>query len=226
MLFSTRRVTYRFLISIAACLIGVAVIAIGVTINSLRQDAITDATAEAGNIATVLAEQTGRSVQAIDLVMTELQERFDVMGLNSVEELRERASVIDVHYLLRERAARLPQADIVTVIDADGWIDSSSRNFPSSKTNVRDRDYLSYFRNEENRGIFISDLILNRVSGFQTIFFSRRISGSNGQFLGIILVGVRLSYFQHIYESITSLRNLSFLFLRKDGTVLVRYPDP
>ena len=36
MLFSTRRVTYRFLISIAACLIGVAVIAIGVTINSLR----------------------------------------------------------------------------------------------------------------------------------------------------------------------------------------------
>jgi hypothetical protein len=72
-----RRVTYRSLICIAAGLIGLAVIAIGVTINSLRQDAITDATTEAGNIATVLAEQTSRSVQAIDLVLTELQERFD-----------------------------------------------------------------------------------------------------------------------------------------------------
>lgn len=226
MAFSTRGVTYRFLICIAAGLIGLAVIAIGVTINSLRQDAIADATTEAGNIATVLAEQTSRSVQAIDIVMTELQERFDGMRLNSTDEFRERSSSFETHTLLRERVARLPQADIVALIDADGRINGSSRNFPSSKTNVRDRDYLVHFKNDANHGIFISDLILNRVSGHQTLFFSRRISADNGQLLGIVLVGVKLSYFQHIYESITSLRNLSFLFLRKDGTVLVRYPDP
>ncbi len=224
--FFTHRVTYRFLICIAAGLIGLAVIAIGVTINSLRHDAIADATTEAGNIATVLAEQTSRSVQAIDIVMTELQERFDGMRLNSIDELRERSSSLETHNLLRERVARLPQADIVALIDADGRINGSSRNFPSSKTNVRDRDYLVHFKNEANRGIFISELILNRVSGHYTLFFSRRISADNGQLLGIVLVGVKLSYFQHIYESITSLRNLSFLFLRKDGTVLVRYPDP
>ena len=76
----TRRVTYRSLICIAAGLIGLAVIAIGFVINSLRQDAIADAKREIGNIAAVLAEQTSRSVQAIDLVMTELQERYDGMG--------------------------------------------------------------------------------------------------------------------------------------------------
>ena len=226
MLFSTRGVTYRFLICIAAGLIGLAVIAIGVTINSLRQDAIADATTEAGNIATVLAEQITRSVQAIDLVLTELQERFDGMRLNSTDELRARSSSFETHTFLRERVARLPQADVVALIDADGRINGSSRNFPSSKTNVRDRDYLSYFRNNANNGVFISDLILNRVSGHHTLFFSRRISADNGQLLGAVVVGVKLSYFQHIYESITSLRNLSFLFLRKDGTVLVRYPDP
>ena len=41
-----------------------------------------------------------------------------------------------------------------------------------------------------------------------------------------MLTGVKLSYFEHIYNSITSLRNQSFLFLRSDGTVLVRHPDP
>ena len=73
--------------------------------------------------------------------------------------------------------------------------------------------------------MFISDLLLNRVSGFHTVFFSRRITGGNGEFLGIVLVGVRLAYFRHIYNSLTSMRSLSFLFLRSDGTVLLRYPQ-
>ena len=74
---SENRVPYRSLICIAVGLIGLAVIAIGATISSLRQDAIADAFTETGNIATVLAEQTSRSVQAIDLVLVELKERFE-----------------------------------------------------------------------------------------------------------------------------------------------------
>ena len=105
----TKRVTYRSLICIAVGLIGLAVIAIGFVINSLRKDAIADAKAETGNIAAVLAEQTSRSVQAIDLVMTELQERFDGLGLRSVEEFRERADKLDMHYLLA-RARGAPAA--------------------------------------------------------------------------------------------------------------------
>src|SRR5262249_61696130 len=42
---------------------------------------------------------------------------------------------------------------------------------------------------------------------------------------GVVSIGVEIGYFRHIYETITSLRNQSFLFLRKDGTVLVRHPD-
>src|SRR5262249_31799220 len=48
---------------------------------------------------------------------------------------------------------------------------------------------------------------------------------SAGEFAGVAVVGVELAYFRHAYDSIISLRNRSFLFLRKDGTILVRYPD-
>jgi diguanylate cyclase (GGDEF)-like protein len=58
------------------------------------------------------------------------------------------------------------------------------------------------------------------------MFFSRRLSDAEGNFAGVALVGVKLAYFQHLYNSITSLRNQSFLFLRRDGTVLIRHPDP
>ncbi len=222
----TRRVTYRSLICIAVGLIGLAVIAIGFVINSLRADAIADAKAETRNIASVLAEQTSRSVQAIDLVMTELQERLDSLGMRSVEEFRARYGAIDTHYFLRERLARLPQADVIALIDANGDTLVSSRGWPNAPFNAGRREYFSYFSSGERYGIYISELLQNSISGHKTVFFSRRLSADDGRFLGIVLVGVKLSYFQLIHDSLVSLRDLSFLFLRKDGTVLVRYPDP
>ncbi len=221
----TRRVTYRSLICIAAGLIGLAVIAIGFVINSLRQDAVADAKREIGNIAVVLAEQTSRSVQAIDLVMTELQERFDSVAIRNVAEFRERTVGIDTHHMLRERLARLPQADVIALIDANGDTVNSSRSWPIAPFNASERDYFRYFKSGEQYGIYISELLLNRITTHKTVFFSRRLSADDGQFLGIVLIGIKITYFQHIYEFLTSLRNLSLLFLRKDGTILVRYPE-
>ncbi len=63
-------------------------------------------------------------------------------------------------------------------------------------------------------------------AAIRNIIFAKRITGPNGDFIGVVLTGMKLSYFQHIYNSITSLRNQSFLLLRSDGTVLVRHPDP
>jgi len=46
----------------------------------------------------------------------------------------------------------------------------------------------------------------------------------NGEFLGVVLVGLGVSYFQSIYNSTTPLHDQSFALLHPDGTVLVRYP--
>lgn len=70
-----RNVKFDSLICMAAGLIGLAVFAIGLTIWTLRSDALNDAATSTDNIATVLAEQSSRSVQAIDLVLIDLQER-------------------------------------------------------------------------------------------------------------------------------------------------------
>jgi hypothetical protein len=51
----------------------VAVTLIGFTVWTLRSDAIRDESSDIGNIATVLAEQTSRSLLAVDLVLTEIQ---------------------------------------------------------------------------------------------------------------------------------------------------------
>ena len=74
------RSRFRFLIAIAAGLLGAAVLAIGLTVWWLRADEIGDATRDTGNLATVLAEQTNLAVQSIDLVLNEIQERLENLG--------------------------------------------------------------------------------------------------------------------------------------------------
>jgi len=220
------RISFRGLISITLALIGLAVLAIGATIMALREDTLREATSDTANIATVLGEQTERSVQAIDIITSDIADRFGNLGAGiSPDAFRDLLRNRGTHALLVERLGHLPQTDFMALIDRDGRIANTSRTWPTSYNDVSQRDYYIHAKDNTGRQLFISDLLRNRISNERNIFFSKRINGPNGEFLGIVLTGIKLSYFQHIYTSITSLRNQSFLFTRTDGTVLVRHPD-
>ena len=226
MLSSLRRVSFRGLICIALCLIGMAAMAIGATVLALRQDALTDAANDVNNIATVLSEQTAQSAHAIDIITSDVAERFSGTGSKSYEEHRETMRSLPAHRLLVERLSRIPHTDFVALIGRDGQLLNTSRTWPAPPATVTDRSYYIDALKNNGRHLFVSDLIHNRLTGERNILFSKRITGPDGDFIGVVLTGIKLSYFQHIYHSITSLRNQSFLLLRSDGTVLVRYPDP
>ena len=220
-----RRLTFRGLICVALGLIGLAVVALGVTIWTLRDDSLREARNDTANIATVLAEQTDRSVQAIDLVATEISDRFESYGSLEPDAYRRLLQSEASYDFLVERLSRLTQADAIALMDKEGRLANTARIWPAPKTDVSDRDYFQHARNSTDKTLFVSDLIVNRVSGEHSLFFTKRISGPKDELLGLVLIGVKLGYFQHIYNSITSHRNQSFTLLRNDGTILVRHPD-
>src|SRR5262249_34704599 len=55
--------------------------------------------------------------------------------------------------------------------------------------------------------------------------FNKRINARNGEFAGIVSVGVETKYFANVYESVGSVSGQTFLLLRRDGTVILRYPE-
>jgi diguanylate cyclase (GGDEF)-like protein/PAS domain S-box-containing protein len=226
MLVDNPRNQVRSLIAVAVGLVALAVVAIGLALWGLRSDAIEDATNETGNIATILAEQTSRSVQVVDLVLSDIQERIAA----SHPALRDDQNALlgdkALNALLNERLARLPQAAAIAIVDANGKLVNTTRAWPTPSANLADRDYFNHFKTTADSGLYVSRPVKNAVNGEPTIYFSKRISGSAGRFDGVLLIGLNLKHFHDIYDSITSLRNQSFLFLRKDGVVLVRHPDP
>jgi diguanylate cyclase (GGDEF)-like protein/PAS domain S-box-containing protein len=223
---SIHHVTFRRLICIALGLIGLAVIAIGITVWALRGDAIRQASTEANNIASVLAEQTSRSFQAIDLVATDIEEKFSTQGpVDYASYIKSLESEDTWNYLIQQHF-KLPQVDVIGLIDRDGFPVNNTRSWPSPQVNLYDREYFQYQKNNINVGLHVSALLRNRVSGEPSLFLSKRLQGENNQFLGIILITVKLSYFEHIYNSTASIQNRSITFLRNDGKILLRHPDP
>jgi diguanylate cyclase (GGDEF)-like protein len=223
----TRQLAFRGLIVTAAALIALAVLATVLTIVGLHDDATQDAERDAGNIATVLAEQTAHSVQAIDVALIELQGRVAASGVGTPEEFRTHFGTQGTFNLLKEFQIRLSEADVVSLIDAEGHVINNSRAFPSRSTlDLSDRDYFQHARTVFSTALFVAKPLTNRFNGGRAVVFSRRLESASGTFLGVAVINVEIGYFRHVYESISSLTDQAFLLTRSDGVVLVRHPEP
>ena len=221
---SNRAFVLRAIIRCSFVCVAVAVTLIGFTVWTLRSDAIRDESNDVGNIATVLAEQTSRSLLAVDLVLSEIQDHLRHIGIASADDFRTGLRDRETFGFLRERLAGLLQADVVTLADSQGDIVNLSREWPAPKVNISDREYFRHFAKTRDDKMYIAAPVSSRVSGHPVIFFSKRISGPDGSFLGLVLVGLDPTYFRNIYESITSLGEQTFELVRSDGSILVRYP--
>lgn len=210
---------------IAVALLGAASLAIGLTVWWLRVDAIDDATRNTGNLATVLAEQTNLAVQSIDLVMNEVQKRLENLNVRNQDNyglLQQDKTTFDS---LTDSLSHLSQAALISLIDKNGRVVVVTQKWPTPPIDLTNRDYYQHFKDNNDKGIYVGKPVHDHTTGLETIFFGKRINDSNNAFLGMIVVGVRTTYFQRIYNSIRSLPDQSFLLLRNDGTVILRYPD-
>src|SRR5665647_709683 len=217
--------TFRKLFVVAIGFTCTAVLSIGLAIWYLRVDAIRDASRDTGNLAGVLAEQIANSIQSIDLVLTEIKGQAESRGARASNEFDRVLRGEDTYQFLTERLSRLQQADFIGLLDKNGRIINTTKQSPSPGNDVSYRDYFQHFKNNNDKGMYIGNSDVDHLSGAQVIFFSKRINGANNTFLGVVTIGVRITYFQHIYESIKILPDQLFLFLRSDGTIIARYPD-
>ena len=219
------RNSIRGLILVTVGLIGISVLALGATIWSLRSDATEQAMRDSEHIATILADQTEHSVAAIQSLLTEVQERVAALHVEKPDDLSRLAYTEEMYRFLKDRSSLLPQADVITLQSSDGALVNSTRAWPRAQANFYDRDYFQHFLAVDDPNVYISLPMTSRLAGTRVLYFNKRLNSENGEFIGVVSVGVEIGYFRHIYESMTALGERSFLLLRRDGTVMVRYPD-
>jgi diguanylate cyclase (GGDEF)-like protein len=199
--------------------------AVGITIVQLRDDAIQAAIADTTNIATVLSGQFARSIQSVDLVLNDVRTRIQELGYGESRDMRRTLDTRNFHDALRERLARLPQASIIAVTDEHGKIIVTTARWPVPGINISDRDYFKELQAATDDKLSISLPFVNVATGVNTIAYARRLVGNDGNFIGMVFVGMNTEYIRSVFDSVGALQDLNFALLRADRRLILSYPS-
>jgi signal transduction histidine kinase/ActR/RegA family two-component response regulator len=183
------------------------------------------------DLSLIVAEQTRQSVKASDLVLRAITDRVEEQSIENEEQFAALMSTKEVHDMLRQRAAGVPQIDVATVIGLDGkvlnftrWWPAADRAPPYAKIDLSDRDYFKAQFFDPKLDVYISAPVENRGTGSWVFYLSRKIRGKSGKILGVAITGLRVDFFVDFYHAITGDSSRSISLFRQDGILMARYP--
>jgi len=219
----SRVVRQVWIVGVALALL--TLIGAGLTIWDMHRRALQEANDEARTLGIVLAAQTTRYVEVIDLLLREVQAHSRELDLRTPDAFERGLTGEATHRYLVAQMKNLPQAHALSLMDADGNLLNTSRDLsPLPQVNVADRDYFQYARDHADSGLVVGAPDISRSSGVMSIFLSRRISGPDGGLLGVVIATVDVNYLVDFYQAISRERRFAVTLARTDGVVLARYP--
>jgi PAS domain S-box-containing protein len=207
----------------AVCLMALTVFAAVSAIWNLRDRVEKETQAGLGRIALVIADQTSRSFQSVDLVLKGLIHRIQRASAADGLAGRDLASKA-LHDYMAGEIANLPQVANLILMDASGNYSNSSQVWPVPAMSLAHREQFKHLRDNIDAGLFVSEPVKNKIDGAWTIYLARRLSDRNGAFLGVAQAAVRLKHFEDFYASVSLGEGGSIALLRRNGMMLVRYP--
>jgi hypothetical protein len=171
--------------------------------DNLRDRALRESERDLQNTALIIAEQIDRSFQAVDLVQSSVIDKIRALGIASSEDYARRMSGEDVYQMLKMSTSGVTEIYALSLINADGRLINFSRSWPVPEIHVGDREFFNALKFHPQLTSDISAPGHNRTDGAWTIFLGRKVTTANGEFLGIILGAVELSYFEKLFSSVS-----------------------
>jgi diguanylate cyclase (GGDEF)-like protein len=127
--------------------------------------------------------------------------------------------------MLKASTSGLVQIYAVSLINADGRLINFSRFWPGPELSVADRDFFIALKANPEMTSYVSQPLHNRTNGAWTLFLVRKVTAANGEFLGLVLGAIELSYFDKLFASVSLGKGSSIALYRNDGGLLTRFPQ-
>lgn len=208
---------------VASILMALAVFAAAATILSLHERVKRNTTASLGRLALVIADQTSRSFQSVDLILKEITDRVAAPPDGVTRQLSLEGNLM--HRFLAHKAVGVSQVANLILIDAEGNFVNSSLTWPVQSMSLADREQFRHFRDNATRDLFVSEPVRSRPEGTWTVYLARRLEDPDGRFLGVAQAAVRLRHFEDFYKSVSLGEGGTIALLRQDGVMLASYPE-
>jgi diguanylate cyclase (GGDEF)-like protein len=203
-----------------------AAIAIGATLmaGNFRERALQNSERELQNAVLLLARHFDQQLEDLEVVQKDLITFIHDNGIATPENYRHRMSAADIHIMLKSKMEALAYTGSLNVFDADGILINSSTAAPLPRVSIADRSYFQIFKSSPYSPEMLVAPVFSRVTGHWTIVLVRKITGPNGEFLGVIGRGVEPATFEKFFASVALGEGAAIAMHHRDGTLLARYP--
>ncbi len=202
------------IISSVATVIGFSAICANVMLDMRRgEEALARQMLE--NLASGIDSDINRNIELYDLSL-----RAAASGM-ILPEIKELSKPI-LHLILFDRAASAKHFGALQVFDAGGRLTVDASTLDPRPENRGDEEYFRVHRDTPDSGLFISKPMLHR--GAYAIVLSRRITGEDGSFLGVVTGSIRFSYFHDLFGRLKLGPDDTITVLRRDRTIIMRRP--
>lgn len=217
----TSRIAKTFAISLVVAIVFAA----GIFVWTLRLQEIHKWEKQTETFSVVLAENTSQQMDFAYTALGNIAERIQDRWSISAEYLSSKLGTYDFHQFLKEKVALFPAIEVISILDANGNVISTSRDFPSPAYNLAERDYFQVQRDHPTQGIYLSNPVRSKTTGDWIFFLSHRLTGSDGEFIGVAIIGISPKFYTKFYEKLNVDGHVSISLLRDDFTYLARWPD-
>src|SRR3569832_405993 len=167
------------------------------------------------NLASGIDSDIGRNVELYDLSLRSVANNMMAPEIHEVSKpLRQ--------LILFDRVATARYFGAIQVFDSTGKLVVDASTLDPLPENRGSEEYFAVHRAQPAAGQFISRP--KQHHGAYAIVLSRRITGEDGSFLGVVAGSIRFSYFLVLFGRLRLDPNDVISVFRQDGTVIMRRP--
>jgi signal transduction histidine kinase len=174
------------------------------------RDELDSARRDALSLSLLFKEHATRTVESTDQAVVYLRSRYNALG-----------SSLDINKELRDGIAPSEVFNLFSIVDDKANVILSTK--PFKPLNIADRDHIKVHMQSANAGLYISKPVLGRVSGRWSLQMTRRISGPDGAFNGVVIASMDPGYFTSIYQKVDVGQLGSISLAGDDGILRVRH---
>ena len=203
----------------------IAAITIGTTFmaGNFRERTLNSSKRELENTVLLLARHFEQQFEDFGAIQEDIAKYIQSAGVDTGD-YRRRMSNPDIHEMLKAKIGALSYVGGINLFDSDGALVNSSITWPVPAINVADRAYFKSFKSGARSPLFLVEPVHSRVTGAWTVVLARKLTGRNGEFLGVIGRGIEPAHFEKFFASVALGNDASISMVHRDGTLLARYP--
>src|SRR6201992_647241 len=204
----------------------IAAITLGTTImaGNFRERALTAAERQLENNRLLMARHFDQQLEDFMAIQRDVVAQIERSGVTSPEAFRGMMSTAEWHDMLKLRLRAYTDVAGVNIFDANGALINSSETWPVRDVRVGDRNYFKALKSGSEFERFRIELVPGRFRGGWATVIACKVSGPNGQFLGLVSRAITPANFESFFASVTLAPGSTISMHHRDGTMLARFP--